>query len=223
MDVDLGGYVAEPVAGRSWWRFLAGFAVVVSALMAMASVDATGRLGLVILAVVLCTVLLVERILYSEDPRAALRLVGFGRPRIVPLVVAVLVAAAVQLVYRLLTAVTGAVAQLRPGWPWLLVGVFAFHGLAEELVWRGYAYRRLRVGRGFVAAVLWTMPLVAVTHVPILVTSGAAVGLAALAVAAVTSLPLARLFDVGRGTLWRRPSCTRASTASSSSRCLRRH
>jgi membrane protease YdiL (CAAX protease family) len=116
--------------------------------------------------------------------------------------VARLVGAAVQLAYPLLTAVTGAVATLRPGWPWLLIGTFAFHGLAEELVWRGYAYRRLRQGRSFANAVLWTMPLVAALHVPILVTSGFAVGLAALTVAAVTAVPLARLFDAGRGTLW---------------------
>jgi membrane protease YdiL (CAAX protease family) len=193
---------AEPVRGRSWWRFLAGFALVVTVLMATASIDATGRLGLPILAAVFGAALVVERGLYGTGVGAASRLLGFGRPRIRALVVAVLVAAVIQLVYPLLTATTGAVARLRPGWPWLLVGIFAFHGLAEELVWRGYAYRRLRVGRGFGAAVLWTMPLVAATHLPIFVTSGPAVGVAAMAVAAVTTLPLARLFDAGRGTLW---------------------
>ena len=193
---------AEVVRGRAWWRFLAGFAAVVAVLMATSSVDATGRLGPAILAAALAAALVVERTLYGRRARQALRLLGFGRPPITPLVTAVLVAAAIQLVYPILTAATGAVPQLRPGWPWLLVGVFAFHGLAEELVWRGYAYRRLRVGRGFLPAVLWTMPLVAATHLPIVVTSGPAVGLAAMAVAAVTALPLAKLFDVGRGTLW---------------------
>ena len=105
-------------------------------------------------------------------------------------------------VYPLTTAVTGAAISLRPDWPWLLIGIFAFHGLAEELVWRGYAYRRLRVGRSFRAAVLWTMPLVALAHVPILITSGPVVGIAALTVAAATSVPLAYLFDTGRSTIW---------------------
>lgn len=108
----------------------------------------------------------------------------------------------VQLVYPIFTTVTGAGVQLRPDWPWLLIGLFAFHGLAEETVWRGYAYRRLRVGRSFGAAVIWTMPLVAVAHLPIFVTSGPLVGSAALLVAAVTSVPFAHLFDVGRGTIW---------------------
>jgi hypothetical protein len=69
-------------------------------------------------------------------------------------------------------------------------------------VWRGYAYRRLRVGRSFRAAVLWTMPLLALAHVPIVVTSGPLVGGAALMVAAVTTVPLAYLFDTGRSTIW---------------------
>ena len=41
--------------------------------------------------------------------------------------------------------------------------------------------RRLREGRSFRSAVLWTMPLVAVTHVPILLTMGAAVGVGLIA------------------------------------------
>jgi membrane protease YdiL (CAAX protease family) len=84
----------------------------------------------------------------------------------------------------------------------LLAGTFAFHGLAEELVWRGYVYRRLRETRPFWRAVVLTMPFVAVAHIPIIVSSGWLVGAAALMVAAVTSAPLARLYDLGRGTLW---------------------
>lgn len=96
----------------------------------------------------------------------------------------------------------GVAPALRPGWPWLLLGIFASHGLAEELVWRGYAYRRLREGRSFGRAVVLTMPLVAVAHVPVLFGSGLAVGTAALVVAASTSVPLAHLWEMGRRTIW---------------------
>ena len=115
---------------------------------------------------------------------------------------AFVVGALVQLVFPLAEAITGANISLRPEWPLLLIGIFAFHGLAEELVWRGYAYRRLREGRSFPTAVLWTMPLVAVAHVPIVINSGLVVGVAALTVAAATSVPLAYLFDTGRATIW---------------------
>ena len=45
-----------------WWlRFLAGFAVLYGTLAGLAEIDATGRLGLPILAVVLLVALVVER------------------------------------------------------------------------------------------------------------------------------------------------------------------
>ena len=69
-------------------------------------------------------------------------------------------------------------------------------------MWRGFAFRRLRAGRSFGSAVAWTMPLLAATHVPVLVGSGPAVGGAAMLVAAVTTVPLAYLYETGRGTVW---------------------
>jgi membrane protease YdiL (CAAX protease family) len=183
-------------------RFLLGFALLYGVLAGLAEMDASGRFGPAILAAVLLVGLLVERLLDGTGPAAALRRLGLGRPGGWALLVALAVAGLVQLVYPLVAAMAGAAPELRPGWPWLLIGIFAFHGLAEELVWRGYAFRRLRAGRSFGAAVWWTMPLLAATHLPIVVRSGPAVGLAAMAVAAVTALPLAYLYETGRATIW---------------------
>lgn len=180
-------------------RFLAGFVLLFGTLMGLAEIDGTGRLGLPIVAAVLLVALVVERVLYRQSPADGFRALGFGRPTGRSLAVVTAVCVPVLVVPWLLV---GAVPTMRPGWPWLLLGIFAFHGLAEELVWRGYAYRRLREGRSFGRAVLLTMPLVAVAHVPVLVRSGVAVGLAALAVAAVTSIPFAHLWEMGRGTIW---------------------
>jgi membrane protease YdiL (CAAX protease family) len=185
-----------------WMRFLLGFAVLLAVLLGTSQIDATGRFGLAILAVVLLSGVVVERLIYRVPAREALRRLGFGRPGGRALLAAGIVGALVQLVYPVTSAITGANLTLRPDWPWLLIGLFAFHGLAEELVWRGYAYRRLKVGRSFGRAVLWTMPLVAVAHLPIVITSGPVVGAAALIVAAVTAVPLAYLFDTGRSTIW---------------------
>lgn len=70
-------------------------------------------------------------------------------------------------------------------------------------MWRGFAYRRLRAARSFGRALLWTMPLVAAAHMPILVTSGGpVVGVAALLVTTVTSVPLAHTYEAGRRTIW---------------------
>jgi membrane protease YdiL (CAAX protease family) len=189
-------------SAAQWTRFLAGFAVLLTALLGISEIDATGRYGLGILAVVLLVGLLVERVAFGVRPREALRLLGFGQPGWRALLLACVIGALVQLVYPVAAAMTGTTFTLRPDWLWLLIGLFAFHGLAEELVWRGYAYRRLRQGRSFGRTVLWTMPLVAVSHVPIVINSGPVVGAAALLVAAITSIPLAYLFDTGRSSIW---------------------
>jgi membrane protease YdiL (CAAX protease family) len=183
-----------------WWvRFLLGFAVLYGVLAGLAVIDATGRFGLAILAGVLLTALVVERVLDGTGPVAALRALGFGRPTGRSLLVALAVSVPVVVVPALIVGVRP---ELRPGWPWLLLGIFAFHGLAEEVVWRGYAYRRLREGRSFGRAVALTMPLVAAAHVPVVLGSGVAVGVAAMVVAASTSVPFAHLWEMGRRTIW---------------------
>jgi membrane protease YdiL (CAAX protease family) len=197
------GPCSEAVRGvRSWLAFLAGFALLWGVLAGTAALDPTARWGVAVLAVVMVAGVAVERLLPGSSRTRPLRRLGFGRPRARGLGLAVLIALGVVLVYPLAQAILGVPFALRPGWPMLLVGVFALHGLAEELVWRGYAFRRLRVGRSFPRAVALTMPLMVATHVPVLVASGPAIGLSALTVAAVTSVPLAYLFETGRGTLW---------------------
>jgi membrane protease YdiL (CAAX protease family) len=86
----------------------------------------------------------VEWLLDGIGPVAALCRLGLGRPGGRSLPVAVAVPALVLLDYPLVTAMTGAAPALRPDWPRLLVGIFAFHGIGEELVWRGYTFRRIR-------------------------------------------------------------------------------
>ena len=104
--------------------------------------------------------------------------------------------------YPAYVLVSGNELPLRADWLLLAIGLFAYNGLAEELAWRGYAFRRLRQGRTFGAAIRWTMPLLAVTHVPILMTRGPAVGSLAIVVAAVTCLPFAYLWERGGKTIW---------------------
>ena len=46
------------------------------------------------------------------------------------------------------------------------------------------------------------MPLLSGTHIPVIVTSGPVVGVAAMLVAAVTTVPLAYLYETGGNTVW---------------------
>jgi membrane protease YdiL (CAAX protease family) len=190
------------VAGRTWLGFLAGFAVLCGVLLGTSAIDATGRWGLAILAAVLATAVGVEQLREPAPTRDVLCRLGLGRPGGRALALAGAVSGLVLLVYPVTAALTGTAIALHPDWPWLLLGVFAFHGMAEELVWRGVGFRRLREGRSFGAATAWSMPLVAAVHVPIVLALGPAVGFGAMAVAAVTAVPLAYLYETGGRSAW---------------------
>jgi hypothetical protein len=88
----------------------------------LAELDATGRL--------LLAAVVVERLLGATGTVAALRSLGLGRPDWRALLVAACLAALIQGVYPLVAGVTGAAFTLRPGWPWLLLGIAAFDGVA---------------------------------------------------------------------------------------------
>ena len=185
-----------------WLRFLLGYVLAWGALAGLGGFDATGRWGVPILIGVAATVIAVETFVFGSPLRTAVSFLGLGRARLRSLVPAAVASGLVLLVYPITTAVTGAHFVLVDDWPWILIGLFAFHGLAEEIVWRGYVFRRLSEGRSFRAAVIWTMPFVAASHLPILVTSGPVVAIGALAVAAVTSIPFSHLYVIGRRTVW---------------------
>lgn len=187
---------------QTWVRFLAGFLVLCGVLMSASAVDATGRWGLGILAVVLLPAVVLEMLRDRRSLPATLCELGLGRPGGRTLAVAVAVSGLVLLVYPTTAVATGSGVHLRHDWPWLLIGIFAFHGVAEELVWRGFTFHRLREGRSFWSAASLTMPLIAASHLPILLDLGPAIGLGAMAVAMVTSVPFAYLYETGRNTIW---------------------
>jgi membrane protease YdiL (CAAX protease family) len=84
----------------------------------------------------------------------------------------------------------------------VLAASLLFHGFAEELVWRGFLFGHLRQSATFGGAVVRSMPLLALTHVPILLMSGVLVGALAVLTAIATCLPLAYLWERGGRTVW---------------------
>jgi membrane protease YdiL (CAAX protease family) len=186
----------------TWPALLAGFLVVYGVLAIGAALDTTARFGLLTLAAVLCAAAVTERLQTRSDRAVIRERLGLGRPGLPALVAATAVSLLVLSVHPLMASLTGGTVALRPGWPWLLLGAFALHGLAEELVWRGFLFRRLREAHRFWPAVWRSMPFIAAAHVPIVLTSGPVVGLGAVLLAAVTSVPLSYLYEWGRRTLW---------------------
>ena len=195
---------SHPAVGTpaTWARFLLGFLILWAVLAGASSADPTARWGPAILAVVVAASLGVSRVLYRLPAREAVRILGLGRPDRRSLTVSAVISALVLLVWPATVLLSGASIPLRPDWPVALIGILTLHGLAEELVWRGYVFRRLAQGRSFWPAVCWSMPLIAVTHVPIVLAAGPAVGVGAMLVAATTSIAFSRLYAMGGGTLW---------------------
>jgi hypothetical protein len=109
--------------------------------------DRCGRIGALLATAAVAAG--AERLLFGTTPARLVERVGLGRPTAGALAITLAVSAACLAVYRLLTLVTGHAAELRDGWPWLLAGLFAYNGLAEELGWRAYAFGRLRRGARF--------------------------------------------------------------------------
>jgi hypothetical protein len=161
--------------------------VLYGVLAGLAELDHTGRFGLPVLAAVLLAAL-VARALDGDGTAAAVHRLGLGRPSGPAVLVALAMSALVLLVYPVTAAVTGASRRTAPG---LAVAAALDPRLPRS--GRGDRLARLRVrpaaaGRTFGRAVAATIPLVAATHLPI-VAAGQAVGLAAMLVAAATTLP----------------------------------
>jgi membrane protease YdiL (CAAX protease family) len=162
--------------------------------------------GLVAAAVVLVVAVVIQRyLLRGSRERGVAQLcvsLGLGRPEVRAILAAV--AASFAVVSALTTYVTlsGVDVQLRAHWPWLVVCLLAYHGFAEELIWRGYAFGHLRRDRTFGRAVLASTPLLAATHMPIILESGVVIGIVAMLLAALTCLPLSHLYEISGGTIW---------------------
>jgi hypothetical protein len=88
------------------------------------------------------------------------------------------------------------------GWIWMLPGLFAQAGIAEEALFRGFLYGHLRHGRSFwSAAALSTLPFM-IVHLYLFATMTWPVALVALFLSALISFPLAHLYEISGRTIW---------------------
>jgi membrane protease YdiL (CAAX protease family) len=196
--------LAASIGGGSLVRLFAGLVLVFALFHGLAGALASdrGQEGLIVAAVVVAALVSVECKLFRSTPAAALRGLGFGRPAAAGLLAAVGVCLAVLAVIPVYAAARGATLAPYPEWPLLLPGLFAQAGLAEEALFRGYLFGRLRKGRTFWrAAMLAAVPFV-IVHFILFATMPWPVALAAVLLSTVMSFPLARLFEIGGNTIW---------------------
>ncbi len=161
-----------------------------------------GEAGLFVCVLVVVAAVVVERVLFATRPGAALAALGFGMPRTSGLGVGAAIAIILVAFLPACAAATGVPLDLRTGWIWLALGMFAQGGVAEETVFRGFLFQHFREGRSFwKAALLAGIPFTAV-HLLLFVTLDFPLALASVVLAVFVSFPLARLFEFGGRSIW---------------------
>lgn len=156
-----------------------------------------GEWGWLLCAIVVALAWSLEVVLFRQPAADAFRDLGFRAAGGAALLVAAFVAALMALYFPL-----AAPLPLRDDWLALVPGLFAQHGLAEETLFRGFVFRRLRARRSFArAAFLSTLVFVA-AHLYLFTYMEPAVALASTLLAAAIAYPQARLFELGGNTVW---------------------
>jgi membrane protease YdiL (CAAX protease family) len=190
--------------GDQWGKLLCGLVIVFALLqwLAQSLGSDRGQAGLVVAAATIAALIAVERLLFRQKPASAIRLLGLGAPTIAGMATAIGIGVALLAVIPAYAAATGASLAPYPGWVALQPGLFAQGGIAEEALFRGYLFRRLRSGRSFWhAAALATLPFV-VVHLMLFATMPWPIALAAMLLSTILAFPLAQLFELGGNTIW---------------------
>lgn len=192
------------VGTHDWVRLAAGLVVVFALFqwLGHALGSDRGQAGLLIAGVVVATLLLIEWLAFGQTPAESPRSLGFGWPAARGILAALCVCLALLAVIPIYAALRGGSLVVHPGWAWLLPGLIAQAGIAEEALFRGYLFGRLRRGRSFWhAAALAAVPFVLV-HLILFATMPWQIALAAVLLSVILSFPLAYLFELGGYTIW---------------------
>jgi membrane protease YdiL (CAAX protease family) len=192
------------ITRSQWARLLLGLLAVFALFHWLADVLGSdrGQSGLLVGGVVVAATLLAERALFGRSRLSAIAAVGLGRPRATGLVTSGVICVLLVATALLFAQATGTTVLLHSQTPWLVPGLFAQAGVAEEVLFRGYLFGHLRRGRTFwTAAWLSMLPFVGV-HLLLFLSMPWPLALAALLLSVIISIPLARLFELGGSTIW---------------------
>jgi membrane protease YdiL (CAAX protease family) len=187
-----------------WLRLVLGLAAVFALFHLVASRVGSmyGEKGLAIALLVVTATALVDRLLFRPPPQAVIRHLGLGPPRVTGVLVSGGVALLLVSTGLAASRWSGMTLTLVAGWAWMLPGLFAQGGIAEEVLFRGFLFRYVRSGRSFWrAASVSMLPFVAV-HLLLFLTMPWPIAVASVLLAVVVSFPLARLYELGGGTIW---------------------
>jgi membrane protease YdiL (CAAX protease family) len=161
------------------------------------------RVGLLVSSVALVIAAVgLDALFFGRTLQSAWRNLGFGRPQARTLLVSILIGVLMMEFFPIFSWVTGASLALPDRWPWVLTGLFALHGVGEEVLFRGFVFHNLRAGRTFERAALLSLLLFAVAHLYLFTYMSPALALPATVLSLASAYPLTYLFERGNNTIW---------------------
>jgi membrane protease YdiL (CAAX protease family) len=144
-----------------------------------------------------------ERIVFGRSLGASANALGWTRPHPRALLVAALLCLPMLAFFPIIVLGFQVPLALRTDWLWILLGVIAFNGLAEETLWRGFIFGHLRqAGLSFVRAGMVALAIFTAVHLLLFAQNPFIVALAATLVALLGSFPLAFLYERAGFSIW---------------------
>ena len=158
--------------------------------------------ALLISVCVLAAAVIVELIFFRSGLSGLVKNLGLGKPGFKAMAASLVIALLLFLCYPLITIITGYRFAIPDNWFMPAIGVFALHGIAEEVLYRGFLFRRLRKGRSFWNAAFIAVIFFTIAHIPIILNQGFLVGGMAVLLAVISSIPFSYLYEKGNNTIW---------------------
>jgi membrane protease YdiL (CAAX protease family) len=143
-----------------------------------------------------------DMLLFKRTLPSAWRNLGFGRPELRTLIITTLIGVLIMGFFPVFSWITRASLALPEDWVWILVALFAVHGIAEEVLFRGFAFHNLRLGRTFGRAAWLSLMLFAIAHVYLFTYMSPVLALFATFLSLASAYPLAYLFERCNNTIW---------------------
>ncbi len=151
---------------------------------------------------VLLVLTLLNQLVSGVSFKNTIKNIGFRKTGLKSITPGIIVSSTLLLFYPLLGYLLNAEIFLAENWLLNLAGICLTGGLMEEMVFRGFLFRQLRLQMSFRRAVILSGALFTLVHLLLFVYMDWTVALMSTILAVGSSVPLAYLFERGENTVW---------------------
>ncbi|MGE3466502.1 MAG: lysostaphin resistance A-like protein [Pyrinomonadaceae bacterium] len=189
---------------KSWLKLLSGVAIIFAIFQLLGETlkSDRGQAGVVIALIIVGATLTAEILFFRGSIGSAALRLGLGFPDHRGMLIALVIAGALLAVFPLFAWVSGNELGLYGNWLWLLPGLFAQAGIAEEVLFRGFLFGHIRQGRTFWRASMLAAIPFAVAHLFMFFILPWPIAASGIILSVAVTFPLACLFELGGRTIW---------------------